>query len=100
MRYLNSTGSVTVKFDGSYVSWMAKKGPSYGIAAVSLDGGPPTNVDLYSSTSLYQQIVYNTGILAPGPHTLVIERTWAKNARSSGYVVSVDAFDVIGSLVP
>jgi SpoIID/LytB domain protein len=99
-RYLNASGSVTVKFDGTYASWIAKKGPSYGIAAVTLDGEPPKYVDLYSSTSLYQQSVYSTSILSPGSHTLVIKRTLTKNAASSGYHLSADAFDVIGGLAP
>ena len=48
-RYLNAAGSVTVNFDGTYLAWVTKKHPAYGIASLVLDGGAPVTVDLYRS---------------------------------------------------
>jgi cell wall-associated NlpC family hydrolase/N-acetylmuramoyl-L-alanine amidase len=98
-RYVSSPGSITVSFNGTYLGWITKKSNNYGIASVSLDGGAPVTVDLYSPNTLYQQAVYSTGNITAGAHTLTIEWTGTKNASSSGLYVGVDAFDVLGSLV-
>ncbi len=100
LRFLNAAGSVTANFNGTYLSWVARKHPVYGIATVTLDGGAPISVDLYRSASLDQVNVYDTGILAPGNHTVVITWTGTKNASATNTYISSDAFDVIGTLVP
>ncbi len=41
-------GAMKVKFDGTYLAWIAKKGPSSGKAMVVLDGEAPVYVDLYA----------------------------------------------------
>ncbi len=58
--------TATVRFNGRYLAWVAKKAPVYGIARVSLDGGEPVDVDLYSADFLWKQHVWNTGLLSPG----------------------------------
>jgi N-acetylmuramoyl-L-alanine amidase len=98
-RYVNSTGAMTIKFNGNYLAWIAKVGPQYGKARVSVDGGAPVTVDLYSSAVQYQKSVWNTGMLSTGAHTVVIEWTGTKNTSATAYNLSVDAFSVIGSLV-
>jgi SpoIID/LytB domain protein len=98
--YLNAAGSATIKFDGVYLSWIAKKGPPYGIATVTVDAGPPDSIDLYRSADLFQANMYNTGILLPGIHTVVITWTGTKNISASGFNIDVDALDVIGTLIP
>ena len=97
--YINAAGTVTVKFTGTYLSWVARKGPGYGIADVSLDGGPVTSIDLYSATTLDEQNVYNTGMLPNATHTLVIQWTNTKNPASYSFVIDMDAVDVIGTLI-
>ena len=62
--YANATGaSVTIHFTGTELAWIAKKSPVYGKATVTLDGGSPVTVDLYSASVLWQQQVWSTGIL-------------------------------------
>jgi hypothetical protein len=90
--------SVTVNFDGAKLNLLAAKGRYSGKAWVSLDGGPRVLVDLYSYTSAYKQVVYSTGYLAPGPHTVTISYSGYKNAASRGYGINVDAFDITGEL--
>jgi SpoIID/LytB domain protein len=97
--YRNTVGSATIKFDGTYFAWVAKKGPSYGRATVTVDGGAPVTVDLYGATALYQQLVFRTGLLAPGTHTVVIAWKNSKNPASSYYNIDVDAFGVLGTLI-
>jgi N-acetylmuramoyl-L-alanine amidase len=97
--YSDSPGSaVNVTFDGTYLAWYAKTGPGYGKAQLSLDGGAPFLVDLYSSYDKYKQRVYNTGLLDDGSHTLSIYWKGQKSAAARGYRVDVDTFDVLGTL--
>jgi N-acetylmuramoyl-L-alanine amidase len=98
--YANSAGGATsIKFQGTYLVWIAKTGPQYGKARVALDGGEAIYLDLYSPGSLYQQKVYSTGLLEEGPHTLTIEWAGLKNTRASSYYIDLDAVDVMGTLL-
>ncbi len=99
-RYTNTAGgSVTAMFNGTSLSWITVKSPSYGIARVTLDGGAPVTVDLYSASALWQQTVWTTGTLTAGTHTVKIEWTGTKNPAATATNVGVDAFNVIGSLI-
>jgi hypothetical protein len=98
-RFANTPGSsVTVTFTGTYLGWIAKTSPVYGIAKVTLDGGDPVFVDLYSADAVWKKPAWDTGTLAAGTHTVKIEWTDTKNAAATGFNVSVDAFDIIGTL--
>jgi murein DD-endopeptidase MepM/ murein hydrolase activator NlpD len=95
--YVNKAGSsVTIDFTGSCLIWLAKTASVYGIAKVTVDGGTPVLVDLYSASTLYKQKVWNTGLLADGAHTVVIEWTGTKNARSTKTNIGIDAVQVLG----
>jgi hypothetical protein len=99
-RYANTSGaSVMVAFDGSSLAWIAKKGPSYGIARVTLDGEQKFAVDLYSRSVAYQQTVWKTDLLSPGLHTVTIEWTGTKNSAATNTNIGIDAIDLAGSPV-
>jgi subtilisin family serine protease len=98
-RYANAAGaSVTVTFSGTYLAWIAKMSPLYGRAQVTVDGTTVSYVDLYSATTRYKQKVWNTGLLAAGLHTVRIQWTGHKSVSTGGTNISVDAFDVAGSV--
>jgi cell wall-associated NlpC family hydrolase/N-acetylmuramoyl-L-alanine amidase len=97
--WLNSPGLATIKFNGSYLGWIGKKAPQYGKAKVTLDGGTPVTVDLYSASAKFQQTIWSTGLLSVGEHTVTIEWTGEKNASAIASYVGIDAYDLIGSLV-
>ena len=65
---------------------------------MTVDGGPPITVDLYSAATKSQQQVWASGALEMGTHTIQIARLGKKNAASKGTAINVDAFDVTGSL--
>jgi hypothetical protein len=90
--------SVTVQFVGTDLAWIARTGPSYGQASVTVDGGLAVTVDLYSAAIKSQKQVWASGALAMGTHTIQIVRLGTKNAASKGTAINVDAFDVTGSL--
>jgi len=97
--YVNSRGaSVTINFTGSYLVWLSKTAPTYGIARVTVDGGTPVLVDTYSSTTKYKQPVWNTGPLSEGAHTVVIEWTGKKNAMAGKANIGIDAVQVLETL--
>jgi hypothetical protein len=50
---IQGTG-VVLNFNGTGITWIGKKGPQYGIASYSVDGGPPKTVDNYNSTEIGQ----------------------------------------------
>ena len=84
---INATLTVT----GSKFGWVSARGPTLGIATVSVDGGAPVTVDLYSATSLPASVVYVTPALAAGTHVIRVTPTGTRNARSTGNRVDVDA---------
>jgi len=97
--FSKTTGSiVVVPFTGQRLDWIATKGPIYGKANVSVDGGPIVTVDLYAASTIYQQVAYSTGNLTSGPHTLTISYTGTKNNAATGTYIDADAFRVVGAL--
>ncbi len=99
--YTNTPGSsVTVSFDGTYIAWITKKSTVYGKAMVSLDGAAPVTVDLYNGTEVFQQRVWNSGILPGGPHTLTIQWSWGRNRYATDTNLCMDAVEIEGTLTP
>ncbi len=99
-RASTSGASLTATFTGTSLTWIASTGPFNGMARVTLDGRTPVLLDLFSASTLYRRAVYSTGFLARGSHTVKIEWTGRRNPMSMSTRVSVDALDVMGSLVP
>ena len=89
-----SSASVTIKFTGSYLAWIATKGTTLGKASVSVDGGAAKTVDLSATTVAYQQLVWNTGLLSSGSHTVKI--SWS-TSNAAGKYIGVDAIDLVGA---
>jgi hypothetical protein len=84
--------TATFKFSGAGISWVTRKGPSQGIATVTIDGKSKGNVDLYATTS--QSFSESYSGLTSKNHTIVIKVTGTKDASSGNTNVAVDAFIV------
>ena len=92
----NTAGSVTIKFNGTYLAWIATMGTTLGKAWVSLDNGTAVNVNLAASTTKRKVSVWNTGIFATaGTHVVKI---WRDTSSATGKYISIDAVDVVGTL--
>lgn len=92
----NTAGaSVTVKFTGTRLAWIATAGTTLGKAYVSIDGGTAVSVNLARTAVAYQQSVWNTGTLTGGQHTVKI---WWDPKNAAGKFISIDAFEVEGTL--
>jgi beta-galactosidase GanA len=91
-----TTGSsVTVPFNGTAVQWIGPKNNNGGIAAVSVDGGTPVNVDTYDANGKeFQQVLFSATGLSSGAHTLTITVTGNKNPASSADTIVIDAINV------
>ena len=85
-----------VVFTGTGIRWISYRQRDFGIARVYLDGVLVGDVDTYNELqSEYQATVFSSTNLAPGPHTLTIEVTGLKHPSSLGYLIVIDAFEVI-----
>jgi len=93
---IQGAGAV-INFNGTGITWVGKKGPQYGIASYSIDGGPAKTIDNYSATALNQNPVVTVSGLSSESHVLSISLLDQKNAASKGYWQTIDAFDINGS---
>ncbi|HEY0828273.1 MAG TPA: hypothetical protein VGE40_09275, partial [Bacilli bacterium] len=94
MHYSNILDSTAqYQFNGAGVTLYSQKDGDKGIAAVSIDGGSETLVDLYSSTHQGSVAVWSSGTLSPGTHTLKVRVTGTKNASSNNTYLTIDRID-------
>ena len=79
-------------FNGSSISFVTARGPSYGNVNIYIDGVlMSSNIDLYSSTQQWQYTLQYSG-LTNANHTIEVRPTHTKNVKAKGYNVVVDAF--------
>jgi stage II sporulation protein D len=90
-----AAATATFTFTGSKARWIGKRAANYGKAWVSVDGSTPVLIDLYSSKTLNQQRLYETGTLQMATHKLTVRVAGKKNTKATGYYVDVDAFDAL-----
>jgi FtsP/CotA-like multicopper oxidase with cupredoxin domain len=90
-----SGGNVTVKFDGLRFDYVAMRGTTVGIVDVYLDGVLKLTVNLNSTTAQYQQIIWSTGWMPAGSHTVLIKRNTTNDATR---YITLDRADVWGTL--
>ncbi|MDF2540557.1 MAG: outer rane adhesin like protein [Herbinix sp.] len=83
-----------VTFEGVQATYFGAPGNNNGIAAISVDDGPETLVDLYSPTLSPSTAMFTTPLLASGKHTLKIRVTGDKNVSSEYNYVNIDRFDI------
>lgn len=62
-----------VSFNGRGIAWVAPVSPGTRMAKVSIDGAPFVNVNLSATQQEPRQVVWVSGTLTPGPHTLLIK---------------------------
>ncbi|PTM59420.1 hypothetical protein [Desmospora activa] len=79
-----------VRFEGKQVKLYMIKAPNHGIAAVSIDGGPETEVDLYSPSRQEEALVYTSPDLPPGEHRVKVRVTGDKNESATNSWIMAD----------
>ncbi|MCI6188541.1 MAG: hypothetical protein MR691_01135, partial [Clostridium sp.] len=93
-KYASSSATATYKFTGTGIKLIATKESNKGIAKVTVDS-KVYYVDLYSSSSSNQNVVFLLSGLTSGTHTIKVEWTGLKNDSSTGTTITLDAFDII-----
>lgn len=95
--YASAAGaSASLRFTGTGVSLTGATAPWHGRSAVSIDGGPSTVVDLYSSTRIDSVRYFTSPVLSNGSHTLTLSVLGTRSAASGGTTVTLDRLDVLG----
>jgi len=94
--YSNGTNHYyQVDFHGTQIKLYSEKYNNMGVIAVSIDGGPETTVDLYSTTRLHNTLVYTSPVLASGQHTLKVRVTGTKHNSATNTYHVADRVDII-----
>ncbi|MCW2637024.1 MAG: hypothetical protein JWQ99_3391 [Blastococcus sp.] len=86
------TATATWKFTGTSLSYMARTGPTMGMATVLIDGVNKGLVDLYASVAGSRTTTYSG--LASKAHSVVVKVAGSKNAAATGTAVTLDGFAV------
>lgn len=81
--------SATLTFQGDGVTLQSMANSNNGIVNVSVDGGSPTAVDLYSGNGGLASVFTRTGLDPTKQHTLAVTATGTKNPASGGTWASV-----------
>ena len=92
--YSNSPGAVaSLSFEGSEITYVYSKAFNRGIAEIRLDGIARGDIDLYSSSIVWQARTAFRD-LTPGKHTFEVTVSGRKDAAATDRYVDVDAFVV------
>lgn len=97
--YFTETAGVSFSkvFEGSTVRLLAMTGPNMGTAEISIDGTVVETINLYSATTLHQQVVFQATDLAPGQHTLTVTATGERHPDTPSvyHQVTIDAVETV-----
>lgn len=89
-----ANASMRMKFTGTGIKLFGTKSASSGIAAVSIDNGPETPIDLYADKN-GSQLIYTSQKLEKHGHMLHVRVTGTKNPKASDCTVEVDKAVII-----
>lgn len=82
--------SIEFTFNGTNAVIYGLKGPWCGKMEVKVDGVSVGTIDTYATEQQLQQVLYDTGILEPGEHTVKIIVKASKSSASSGKWIEID----------
>src|SRR5690606_18210285 len=86
-------------FSGSRIEWYSEKRENHAIAAVSIDGGAETLIDLYEARTDNNSTLVFAANVTPGNHVIKLRLTNTKNPSSTGspFPLSMvhDAFRIV-----
>lgn len=87
--------SYTINFTGTQFKAYGIKDRWSGKVAVYVDNVFKEKIDCYNSTQLVDQLLFDTGVLANGEHTVQFVVLYEKNCASLGYYHYADKFEII-----
>lgn len=83
--------SVTVPFTGGRAQLIGVRASDYGFADIYLDGEFQETIDSYSSAPSWQNVLFDTGPIPSGEHTLRMVARWEKRPAAGNYYINFDA---------
>ena len=86
--------TVSIRFVGTNLKYFGAKAPGHGIAAFALDGGQEARVDCYAANRSASELLFDTGVLDYGEHTLTVRVTGEKNSSATDAYVNADRIEV------
>ncbi len=95
---LTAGDTVTVKFNGTGIIWYGSTAPNHGIMKISIDGGEEIVIDCYSANRIDNTVLFDSGELPLGEHTLTMTVTGEKNSASYDFYINVDRVDIAGNV--
>lgn len=81
---------IEFSFDGTNAVIYGLKAPWCGLADITVDGEKVAVIDTYASETALRQVLYDTGILQSGAHTVRITVKSQKSSASTGKWIEVD----------
>lgn len=95
-RRSNANGAYAdIPFYGKQAKLYATTSGSNGKAEIYVDSVYQSTIDFYSAATQYQQMVFDTGLLPEGNHTLRIKVIRQRNGASSGFYVTYDMLKIV-----
>ncbi|MBZ5559234.1 MAG: FG-GAP-like repeat-containing protein [Acidobacteriia bacterium] len=91
---MDAGATAMFSFTGTSVKWIGFRDQWSGLARVSIDGAPAITIDTYSAGAQAQAVIFDSGPLANGAHTITIEVAGDHDPASACDWVWIDAFDV------
>ncbi|MBD2863121.1 heparinase II/III domain-containing protein [Paenibacillus oceani] len=91
---MNNGAYADIPFYGKRAQLLGVRFHAHGKAAIYIDGEYRTTVDNYRAAWKAQEIIFDTGALPEGLHTIRYERIGEKNPAASDYLVHFDALRV------
>jgi hypothetical protein len=82
-----------IPFYGTSAQLLGTRHVNNGLANIYIDGVFQATIDLYSGSTRYQQVLYDTGPLEEGLHVMRVEAAWTKHASAQNYYIILDALE-------
>lgn len=82
--------SMSFTFNGTHAKIFGLKAAWTGIADIQIDGTTVATIDTYSPNTQFQALLFDTGVLTQGNHTVKMIVKSAKNSASSGRWIEYD----------
>ncbi|WP_152030839.1 glycoside hydrolase domain-containing protein [Agromyces aureus] len=92
--------TLTFSFTGEQARLFGIKDVPHGRYAVSVDDGAEVVVDAYAATRTFKQLIFDTGALPAGQHTVKLRLTGEKSPAASRADGQIDFAEVIAQRVP
>jgi hypothetical protein len=86
--------SVSLRFRGTGVEWVSRRGRTAGVNTVWLDDQLVATVDRFSPRTQHRVVVWSVQDLPPGVHTVRIEHSGTRSPEATDDTVVLDAFVV------